>query len=181
MLQPVEIVPTHRSTLRRGVQLGCELTTGLHGPRREALVDLSPRGARVRTDIPMAPGDHILVGFAPEGLGRRVETLARVAHVSREPLEVASVGLEFIEIDPAVGRELHARLRRVPPPLPKPRPARRELVWVDALVTWEEDLGDRVNTFEVSEVLAAVDDGDLEIETLAPMLTGSTGPRRWLH
>ena len=35
-------------------------------------------------------------------------------------------------------------------------------VWVDALITWQEDLGDRVNTYELSEALAPIYDGMLE-------------------
>jgi hypothetical protein len=182
MLHPVEIVPTHRAALRRGVRLGCEITTNVHGPRRETLVDLSPRGARVVTDIPMERGQHVLIAFAPENLGRRVETIARVAHVDREPIANPSVGLEFEGLDPELHRDIHARLRNVPPPLPTRRAKpRTELVWLDVLVTWEEDLGDRVNTFEVSDTLAAIDDGDLVVETLAPFVTGGAGPYRWLH
>ena len=182
MLQSVEILPSHRATLRRSVKLGCELTSKLHGPRRETLVDLSPRGARVVSDIPVARGEHVLVSFADDRLGRRVETLARVAHVAREIFEKPSIGLEFVDLDQTVREGLRARLRNVPPPLP-PRRARaeRELVWVDLLVTWEEDLGDRVNTFEVADRLAALDDGEIVIETLAPFLTGSAGEYQWLH
>lgn len=182
MLQTVEILPSSRGALRRAVRLGCELTSAGHGPRRETLVDLSPRGARVQTEIPLRRGDHVLLAFAHEGLGRRVETIARVAHVSDEILERPSIGLEFVELDDALRRDLHARLRNVPPPLPPPRArARSELVWIDLLVTWEEDLGDRVNTFEVSETLAALDDGELVVETIAPFLTGGRGAYRWLH
>lgn len=182
MLHPIEIVPSHRAALRRGVRLGCELTTNVHGPRRETLVDLSPHGARVVTDMPMERGQHVLIGFAPEGLGRRVETIARVAHVDREPIANPSVGLEFVELDPELRTDMRARLRNVPPPLPTRRAKpRTELVWLDVLCTWEEDLGDRVNTFEVSDTLAAIDDGEMVIETLAPFLTGGAGEYRWLH
>lgn len=181
MLQSVEILPSRRATLRRSVWLGCELTSELHGPRRETLVDLSPDGARVVTDVPVARGEYVLVAFADEKLARRIETLARVAYVSRERGE-ASIGLEFVDLDPEARRALGARLRHLPPPLPlRPLRPKRELVWIDLLVSWEEDLGDRVNTFEVSERLAALDDGEIAIETLAPFLTGGAGEYRWLH
>lgn len=182
MLHPIELVPSHRAALRRGVRLGCELTTNLHGPRRETVVDLSAHGARVITDLPLTRGEHVLIGFAPEGLGRRVETIARVAHVDREPIAKPSVGLEFEPLDPDLRQDISARLRNVPPPLPARRTKpRTELVWLDVLVTWEENLGDRVNTFEVSDTLAAIDDGELVIETLAPFITGGRGEYRWLH
>ena len=181
MLQSVEVRPAHRATLRRDVRIGCELTTDAHGARREMLVDLSPRGARVITEVALAPGDHVLLGFADERLGRRVETIARVAHVACVAIEKPSIGVEFVALEGELGDALQARLRHVPPPLP-PRAsrARRELGWVDALVTWEEDLGDRVNVFEVSETLATLDDAEIAIETLAPVLTGSARPYRWL-
>ena len=182
MLQSVEIVPAVRTSLRRSVRLGCEITSDLAGPRRETLVDLSPRGARVLTDLEVERGEHVLIGFAAERLGRRVETIARVAHVDREPLMRPSIGLEFVDLDPEIQVDLRSHLRGVPPPLPAQitRPA-RELVWIEMLVTWEEDLGDQVNVWEVSESMAAIDDGDLVIETLAPFVTGgATGPR-WIH
>ncbi|UJR81345.1 PilZ domain-containing protein [Sandaracinus amylolyticus] len=179
MLQSVEVLPAHRATLRRDVRIGCELTTDALGARREVLVDLSPRGARVMTDAAVEPGDHVLLGFADERLGRRVETIARVAHTAHLAIERPSIGVEFVALDDDLGDALALRLRHVPPPLPHRR-ARRELVWIDALVTWEEDLGDRVNVFEVSEALAAIDDDELAIETLAPVLTGSARPYRWI-
>ncbi|AKF05964.1 PilZ domain-containing protein [Sandaracinus amylolyticus] len=179
MLQSVEVLPAHRATLRRDVRIGCELTTDAHGARRELLVDLSPRGARVMTDATLAPGEHVLLGFADERLGTRIETLARVAHTAHVAIEKPSIGVEFVALDGDVGDALALRLRHVPPPLPRRR-ARRELVWIDALVTWEEDLGDRVNVFEVSDALAAIDDDDIAIETLAPVLTGSAPAYRWV-
>lgn len=182
MLHPVEIVPAARASLRRQVRLGCEITTDVVGPRRETLVDLSPRGARVMTDVAVERGQHLLIGFAPEGLGRRVETIARVAHVDREPLMRPSIGLEFVDIDPEIQIDLRKRLRGVPPPLPaRKTKAARELVWIEMLVTWEEDLGDQVNVWEVSESMAALDDGDLVIETLAPFVTGGASGPRWIH
>ena len=72
-------------------------------------------------------------------------------------------------------------LRGVPPPLPHLRKARKpaQLVWVEMLVTWEEDLGDRVNTFEVSERMATLDDGEFEIEALAPIMSAGVPAYQW--
>lgn len=119
MLGPIEISPSKRGRLRRGVRLGCEITTNSHGPKREMLIDLSADGARVLTDVPMECGEDILIGFAPERLGCRVETIARVAHVeqSSEP----AVGLEFIELEVELQEVIEERLRHVPPPLPRMR------------------------------------------------------------
>ena len=133
--------------------------------------------------LPLERGQSVLLGFAPENLGRRVETLARVAHVeSHEAIEKRSIGLEFLVLDDDVRDALRSVLRGVPPPLPaRPTKPAIELVWIDMLVTWEEDLGDRVNFFEVSETMAGLDDGELVIETLAPMMTGGPGDYRWAH
>jgi hypothetical protein len=119
MLGPVEISPSKRGKLRRGVRLGCEITTNSHGPKREMLIDLSADGARVLTDVPMERGEDILIGFAPERLGCRVETIARVAHVERSP--EPAVGLEFIELEPELQEVIEERLRHIPPPLPRAR------------------------------------------------------------
>lgn len=182
MLQSVEIVPAARTSLRRSVRMGCEITSDASEPRRETLVDLSPRGARVQTELSLERGQHVLIGFAPERLGRRVEAIARVAHVDRDPLLRPSIGLEFVDIDPEIQVDLRDRLRGVPPPLPAAiARSERELVWVEMLVTWEEDLGDQVNVWEVSESMAAIDDGELVIETLAPFVTGGAIGPRWLH
>lgn len=184
MLQSVEIVPTSaRSSVRRSIEIGCELTTNAVGPRREIMVDLSPRGARVITDVPVERGQRVLIGFASEALGRRIESIARVAHVDREPLMKPSIGLEFVSLDQELEGELGTRLRGVPPPLPSKRALapQQEMVWVDMLVTWEEDLGDRINVWELSERFAAIDEGDMIFETLAPFITGGAGAPRWLH
>jgi hypothetical protein len=188
MLHAIEIVPTARSFVRRATTLGCELTTDAQGTRREALVDLSPRGARVWCQGDVERGEQVILAFAPERLGRRIETLARVAHVqARSGSKRSMIGLEFLELDRETSRDLARGLRGVPPPLPRARttarraPTMQELVWLDMLVTWEEDLGDRVNVFEVAERMAALDDGELVIETLAPFLTGSGGRYQWIH
>ncbi len=178
MLHRIEIVPSARRTVRRGMRLGCALTSHRAGPRRETVLDLSARGARVRTDLPLTRGERVLVELAPPTLGRRVETLAKVAHVVPAG-RAHDVGLEFVGLDARVAEDLTRSLRGVPPPLPSARP-QIELVWVEMLVTWEEDLGDRVNTFEVSETMACVADEELAIATLGPLLTAGAAPYRWM-
>ena len=182
MLHPIEILPTsHRRTPRRGFELGCALTSHVSGPRRHSLVDLSHKGARVVGDgLAVSRDDRVLLEFAPPALGRRVETLARVAHVAETDRGV-DVVLEFVWLAEALLQDLHRALRGVPPPLPHLRKPRRpaELVWVEMLVTWEEDLGDRVNTFEVSERMATIDDGEFEIEALAPIMHAAIPAYRW--
>lgn len=182
MLHPIQILPaSHRRTPRRGLELGCALTSHVFGPRRHSLIDLSPTGARVVGDgLEVSRDDRVLLEFAPPSLGRRVETLARVAHVAQTDRGV-DVGLEFVGLAKALREDLTRALRGVPPPLPHLRKARKpaQLVWVEMLVTWEEDLGDRVNTFEVSERMATLDDGEFEIEALAPIMSAAAPAYQW--
>jgi len=49
------------------------------------------------------------------------------------------------------------------------------------MVTYTEDLGDRVNTFEVSERFATVDAAELEPASLGGLVTGGRKKYRWKH
>jgi hypothetical protein len=161
MLQRIEIVPTARSRPRRAITLGCELSTN-DGTVRGTVIDLSPRGARVQAGAPVALGETALLSFAIERMGRRVDVLAEVAHVFAEPSARAdassasppSIGLQFVGLDREVEVELAARLRGVPPPLPRPGASRYELAWID-------DLGASELEIDASR-----------IESLAPLVTG---------
>jgi len=177
MLHSIEVVPRSRALVRRGIQLGCELTTNLHGPRRETLLDLSPRGARIATSLELGPGDEVLVALAAQWLGR-VETLARVAHVERDG--APSIGVQFVDLDREAARCLAHRLRNVPPPLPRgPRaasaPSHREIVWVDSLLSWEEELDEQHNSWTELRTIALELEPELGARPLGPVLTG--GPR----
>jgi hypothetical protein len=168
MVPTMEVPFSSRGALRRGVTLGCEVTTQVFGPRRETIVDLSPRGARIATDLPVERGEYVLVHFAPHRLDRRVETMARVAHVARITGERPSIGVEFVGLAGELRAALAHSLHGVPPPLPPSRARTRPdktLIWVDVFVTWEEDLGDRVNIWEIRERFAAQDDGEMLVES----------------
>lgn len=179
MLHPIEIVPTARRTARRAVRIGCEIVSD-RGASLERIVDLSPRGACVEITEPLARGEELVLGFVPPGWQDRVETLARVTYVwSAGATSLA--GVTFVDLDPTVRERLTRTLRGLPPPLPVRKRAMVELVWLDVLVTWEEDLGDRVNSFEVSDVMSALDDGELAIETLSPLLTAGRSDYAWQH
>jgi hypothetical protein len=174
MLERVEIVPTSRKSVRRAVELGCELVSS-HAVRTERVLDLSSRGARVRTRSALRRGEEVLMTFVPPNAPRRVSALGFVRH-----FDDGIAGVEFLTLDRIDESELHTRLRGLPPPLPKKKiKAREELVWVDCLLTWEEDLGDRVNVFEVSERIEAIDDSDLVVAALSPVLTAGAPAYRW--
>ncbi len=172
MLERIEIVPTARKTVRRAVEIGCELVSS-HDVRVERVVDLSSRGARVRSRSALRRGEEVLMTFVPPNAPRRVSALGFVRH-----FEDGIAGVEFLTLDRIDESELRTRLRGLPPPLPKKAKAREELVWVDCLLTWEEDLGDRVNVFEVSERARAIEDDELDIAPLSPLLTAGA-PYVW--
>ena len=76
MLSPVEIIPSARRTVRRGIELGCELFSEHGGSRRERLVDLSQEGARLSSEVPLRRGEEVVLSFVPPGAhDDRVSTL----------------------------------------------------------------------------------------------------------
>lgn len=175
MLEHVEIVPSSRQSLRRAVEIGCEVVTQ-SAVHVERMLDLSPRGARVRSRAGALRGQEVLLTFVPPGAPRRVSALGTVQHEENGVLGVKFFSLERID-EETLGRHL----RGLPPPLPKKQArTKRELIWVDTLLTYEEDLGDRIHIYEVSERLAAFeDDAEIDIAPLGPMMTAGAKPYRW--
>jgi hypothetical protein len=174
MLEPVEIIPSSRESVRRAVEIGCELVTQ-SAVHVERMFDLSPRGARVRSRASVLRGQEVLLTFVPPGAPRRVSALGTIQHEQDGVLGVKFFSLERIDED-TLGRHL----RGLPPPLPRKNLRRqRELVWVDALLTYEEDLGDRVHTYEVSEQIAMEQSPVFDIAPLAPMMTAGAPRYRW--
>lgn len=178
MLQVVEILPDARRSLRRAVEVEAELIAApWDAPRPHRILDLSPEGMRVAAGTRLPEDEPILVTFTPPGwwLLGEVSLWARVARAEpRSQARPATMGLEFLQLPRGLRDQLGRTLVGRPPPLPSapPKPA-TELVWVDVLLTYTEDLGDRVNTFEVSEAVLAEDlDAALRVEPLAPVLTG---------
>lgn len=175
MLTPIEIIPHDRTQLRRAVPIGCELFTERGGSRVESILDLSPAGARVTSAAMALRGEEVLLSFVPPGArDDRLSTVCRVAHAASR----GTLGLEFVSLDARANEVLILRLRGFPPPLPTHRAMRRGMVWIDTLLSWEEDLGDRVNVFEVSArvALAALEP---EFVSLAPPLGGGRLAQRW--
>ena len=188
MLQAVEILPNARQTLRRSVpSLQSEVIAGCwERPRTHRVLDLSERGARLAAGTRLRPGENVVISFTPPGWWLHGE-LTLFAQVKRETARVegrpATMGLEFLDLPKGAAADLRHCLRGFPPPLPQRRASRRQaLVWVDVLVTYTEDLGDRVNTFEVSEKIA-VKSRDLRPSLLGGLMTGGRRRRayRWKH
>lgn len=159
MLQPVEIFPTARDTVRRGVSIESTIVASRWDQARvHRVLDLSDQGMRVAAGTRLEVGEDVLVSFVPPGwwLLGELEVFARVKRsTERQDGRPATMGLEFLDLPRGARAELRRSLRGVPPPIPTvKRRSERQLVWVDVLVTCTEDLDDRVNTYEVREVLS---------------------------
>jgi hypothetical protein len=177
MLESVDVLPGARRSLRRAAHLQCELvSTFWDEPVPHLATDLSEHGLWVRTLFPLAVGEHLFVFFRPPRSDREtlVTAVVRRVELCRRASDPGSsgMGLEFLDISEAEREQLRVALLGVPPPLKRSggHRAKRDLVWVERLLTWEEDLGDRVNTFEVSEHIGVVTDEDFAIAPLAEPL-----------
>ncbi|MGE0787148.1 MAG: PilZ domain-containing protein [Sandaracinaceae bacterium] len=174
MLQRVEVIPGHRRHLRRAVTLDVDVIAPAWSARRKhRALDVSPEGIRLAAGTRLPVDSHVVVSFTPPGwwIHGELSLFARVrSSEPRDGRRPAWFGLSFEDMPRGAAREIERALVGVPPPLPRRRP-RTELVWVDRLMTWEEDLGDRVNVFEVSEALMPLFDGMFEPTALAPLLS----------
>jgi hypothetical protein len=186
MLQLAEVLPGSRRALRRAVHLECDVVSPWWDePIAHRATDLSPHGIWLESQFPLSLGDVAVLTFRPPRWRERAEVIAfgavRRVELRRRASDprASGMGIEFLDLDDDEASELARTLVGLPPPLPGARHARtrREQVWVDALLTWEEDLGDRVNTFEVSERFDAIDDDELDIAPLGDFVTGGRPPR----
>lgn len=189
MLQPAEVLLSNtRETVRRATppQLQSEVIAGRwDAPRAHRVIDLSERGMRVASGTRLARGEHVVLSFVPPGwwLHGELTVFAKVVReTERDGHGPATMGFEFLDLPRGAEAELRRCLRGLPPPLPRVRPRpRRELVWIDVLVTYTEDLGDRVNTFEVSERMAGFDPEAIEVAPLGGLVTGGRAAYAWRH
>ncbi len=172
-MQPFEMISSTRRSLRRSVELSCDVLVSQSGVSREHMLDLSTRGACITSTSPLSRDEELLVAFAPPGLGASIDAIARVAHVARPALSssdmlgIEVVGLEFASLPASAHRDIERCLRGLPPPLPSLR-RRIELAWLDLDMSWEEDLGDQLNVFSATERITMVDDGFDLIEVVGP-------------
>lgn len=191
MLHPVEVLPGTRRAVRRAVHVDCEVVSRFWDDSIPHLAtNLTPDGVWIESSLPLEVGEDVVLTFRPPRWeqGREVTCFGTVRRVdlrrrTSDPRS-AGMGIEFLDIAEHDREDLARSLRGLPPPLP-PRGARarfeRELVWLDMLLSWEEDLGDRVNTFELSEHIGLVADCDFEIEPLGELQTGSKPAYEWIH
>lgn len=162
MLEPVELLPARRKNPRHAhsfeVPVMCDLWDS---PVPLVSRDVSVGGLYLETELPLDPGTEIVLELELHnqvyfviGLVRRTELRGGMS----------GMGIELLDVDDELETELTDMLRHRPPALPRgPAPIQRRLIWVEAILTYEENLGDRVNVVEVSERLAIVED-DAEFE-----------------
>ena len=129
MLQVTEHRPRARRSLRRAVDLPCQLVSKfVDEPLLYWATDLSPEGIWIETPIPMRTGEVVVLCFQPTiwWPGSELRLFAEVARVStarrRREAGLAGMGLEFLDLSVHEHRALSAWLRGRPPPLPKRRP-----------------------------------------------------------
>jgi hypothetical protein len=190
MLQTTEVLPGGRRALRRAVHMECDVVCPWWDePVAHRATNLSPQGIWLESQLPLTPGEVVVLSFTPPRFDPSRELIAfgtvRRTELRRRASDprASGMGIEFLDLDDDEATELAAVLRGLPPPLPRRRypRLRREHVWVDLLLTWDEDLGDRVNTFEVSERIGFLDDDDLDVTPLGELVTGGVPAHRWHH
>ena len=187
MLEPVEVFVQRRQALRRQVDLVCSVVADLWDePVEHQVRDLSHRGLYLDTPLPVDPGTELVLELCPPGCTEPLYLYGRVCRVDlrRRAHEVrgAGLGVELLETPSDVEERLRTALHGLPPRLPGGHPPTvRELVWVEMLLTWEEDLGDRVNVFEVSELLQVEDSVEDALGAAVPLaeLQGVGSSDRW--
>jgi hypothetical protein len=113
--------PCRRRSVRRAVQLPCELTSRRwRGTVAHRLLDLSPYGAWIAGNS-LDLGERVIVGFRPPRWGRSEDMmlLARVCRMRAASREhVAGMAVEFLDVDPEEHVEMQAALAGIPPRLP---------------------------------------------------------------
>ncbi|MFH1434644.1 MAG: PilZ domain-containing protein [Pseudomonadota bacterium] len=84
--------------------------------------DLSPRGAFLKTNFPLCPGENIVVSFKLPGADEEFDLFGKVVRVDMPKREgdwgEAGMAIDFMGI---TGKErflIRQDLRKVPPPLP---------------------------------------------------------------
>ena len=187
MLQSIEFQPHRRAARRHAVDIECTVLSEVYGePIPFRIRDLSADGLFAVSELLLDPGDEVVIELTPPHLGEPLCILGRVNRTETQPRagHDPGMGIAFDHGDSLLRAILAGSLKCLPPPLPRARPiVQEELVWVDCLLTWEEDLGDRFNVWEVSELLCGIDaELDDAFEALAPCSSLMHSSRRvpWL-
>lgn len=120
---------SRRAGVRRAVDIEAEILCDLWDrPIALPARNLSTTGIWVETQLPLSPGDELIVSFVPPGRGAR-EPLVLSAEVCRSDLYRrqrdagrSGMALRFVDADEPQQVALEASLRGLPPPLPASTP-----------------------------------------------------------
>lgn len=119
-----DIQPVHRrAVLRHAVALECECVhEGHFRSIREVLLDLSPDGAFIKTDVrDVELGEDVWLTFQiPKG-DVLMDAHARVVRYGRESFRgdhVRGLGIQFVDLERADRARLERSLAALPPPVP---------------------------------------------------------------
>lgn len=154
MLQSVEILPRRRRSKRHAVRFEADIVCDLWDePVSLPVRDLSVDGLYMDSELPLEPGTEVVLeihlGDAPIYLFGRV----RRAELRQGDDLGAGMGVELLDVSEEDREVLARALASHPPSLPRRvSMASRELIWIDALLTYER--GNEV--IEVSEALGVV-------------------------
>lgn len=115
----------HRSTVRRAVRMCCVVRSSLwDGAAPHLVTDLSLDGAWLATDLPLEPGERLVLTFRPprwpageRPLRLRAEVVRAELPRRRADLRQAGMGVRFLDLDAATRARLATTLRGLPPPL----------------------------------------------------------------
>lgn len=160
MLERVDVFAQRRKDLRRAVNLAAEVVSDLWDePIPHRIRDLSPGGLFIDTPYPLDVGAELVLELCPPGEAEPVYLFGRVRRVElrrrRDEQPGAGMGVELLGTPDHVIESIRDSLVGLPPPLPRKSrtPTNTEMIWVDMLLTWEEELSDQTNVWEVSERL----------------------------
>lgn len=154
MLEPIDLLPGARESLRRSVRIACDLVSETFDePVELEITDLSADGAFVSTSLPLADGEEIELAFEIPQVSRLLAVRAKVSraalHRRSQDARASGMGIEFVGLSETARRYLDQALVGIPPRLPvarastppkrmrkKPSRGRRAMLWVDALHDW---------------------------------------------
>ncbi|MEM7608886.1 MAG: PilZ domain-containing protein [Myxococcota bacterium] len=169
MLEAVDLIPARRRAPRHACTIEVPMICDLWDePVALETRDISRDGFFFKTQLPLEPGTEVVLEIHAGGEHHFVLGSVRRSDLSGRS---AGMGIELLDAEPSLLESLDSLVVHRPPALPRSAPPIvQEFLWVDALLTYEEDLGDRVNIFEVSELIAMETDGiERAIDDAAPV------------
>ncbi len=157
MLESVEVFPRRRRSSRRASSLRAKVYCGLwDGPVEHLLRDLSFEGAFLQTPLAIDEGTEVVVELDLGGERSRLTGVVRRAVLRRRDGErhLSGLGIEWVSLPLHLRARLKRALGTLPPPLPgREQPTRREWVWVESILTWEEDVEGETEVTDLGEMM----------------------------